>query len=362
MIKRIGFFVIISVLTSIAVMGQKPTITFEEKTFDFGTINESDGKATHVFEFTNSGSTALLVQRVNASCGCTTPEWTKTPIEPGKKGEITVTYNPAGRPGAFTKNITVYSNASNEVESLIIKGTVNSKSTAAAENYPVQAGELKLRTKMIQMSNVAKGSTRTNTLLVKNGSNAKLTVAVSDLPVYLKAEAKPDVLNPNEEGKIEFVFDSKKCAEWGPVYDNVLLVLNGKKVADDAHKITINATVMDDFSKMTIEEKRQAPILEIKSPNLILGSMKQGSIVRGKAIIKNSGQKALEIRRVINNNSNITVHPGKLSIRGGKTGELKIDIDTKAFPVGDYKKSFMIQTNDPGNSFMTYTLSWSVKK
>ena len=114
--------------------------------------------------------------------------------------------------------------------------------------------------------------------------------------------------------------------------------------------------------KMTIEEKQQSPILEIKSPNLQFGSIKQGSRVRGQAIIKNNGQKPLEIRRVINNNSNVLVHPMRLSIKGGKTGELKIDIDTKTLPQGDYKKSFTIQTNDPENSFLIYTLSWTVKK
>lgn len=360
--KRFGILLIVSTLVTITAWAQKPVITFEEKTFDFGTINESDGKATHVFEFSNTGSTALLVQRVNASCGCTTPEWTKTPIEPGKKGEITVTYNPAGRPGAFTKAITVYSNASNEVESLLIKGTVNSSSAPAMNNYPIQIGDLKVKTKTVLLNNVSKGNTKTNTMLIMNGSKSKMSVSLADVPVYLKAEVKPSVLNPNEEGRIEITFDSKKCAEWGPVFDNIYLVLDGKKVADELHKINVNANVVDDFSKMTIEEKQQSPILEIKSPNLMFGSIKQGSRVRGQAIIKNNGQKPLEIRRVINNNSNVLVHPMRLSIKGGKTGELKIDVDTKSLPQGDYKKSFTIQTNDPENSFLIYTLSWTVKK
>ena len=360
--KRFGILLIVSTLVTITAWAQKPVITFEEKTFDFGTINESDGKATHVFEFSNTGSTALLVQRVNASCGCTTPEWTKTPIEPGKKGEITVTYNPAGRPGAFTKTIAVYSNASNEVESLLIKGTVNSSSAPAMNNYPIQIGDLKVKTKTVLLNNVSKGNTKTNTMLIMNGSKSKMSVSLADVPVYLKAEVKPSVLNPNEEGRIEITFDSKKCAEWGPVFDNIYLVLDGKKVADELHKINVNANVVDDFSKMTIEEKQQSPILEIKSPNLQFGSIKQGSRVRGQAIIKNNGQKPLEIRRVINNNSNVLVHPMRLSIKGGKTGELKIDVDTKSLPQGDYKKSFTIQTNDPENSFLIYTLSWTVKK
>jgi hypothetical protein len=99
-------------------------ITFETKTWDFGKIAEEDQKATYVFNFTNTGNTPLVVSRVHASCGCTTPTWTKEPIEPGKKGSVTVAYNPLGRPGVFTKTITVFTNASEENVTLLIKGEV----------------------------------------------------------------------------------------------------------------------------------------------------------------------------------------------------------------------------------------------
>lgn len=110
-------------LVSLAANAQKPVIDFATKSHDFGKINEADGNVTHVFDFTNKGKTPLVINRVQASCGCTTPAWTKSPIESEKKGTITVTYNTAGRPGTFTKTITVFSNDSiNQV--LVIKGEV----------------------------------------------------------------------------------------------------------------------------------------------------------------------------------------------------------------------------------------------
>jgi hypothetical protein len=101
--------------------------TFVTEMHDFGTINESDGLAVFVFEFTNSGTDPLVLKNVQASCGCTTPNWPKEPILPGKKGEIKVTYNPAGRPGTFEKNITVTSDGNPEIQMLKIKGIVNPK-------------------------------------------------------------------------------------------------------------------------------------------------------------------------------------------------------------------------------------------
>jgi len=115
---------LVCLVFSLAAMCQKPVISFDTKEHDFGKINEKDGSVTYVFDFTNKGNAPLVVSRVQASCGCTTPTWTKAPIEAGKKGAITVTYNTSNRPGMFTKTITVYSNDALEQTVLIIKGEV----------------------------------------------------------------------------------------------------------------------------------------------------------------------------------------------------------------------------------------------
>ena len=66
----------------------------------------------------------MVLTRVIASCGCTTPEWTKEPIAPGKTGDIKITYNPKDRPGPFVKTISVYSNGKNGSFILTIRGEV----------------------------------------------------------------------------------------------------------------------------------------------------------------------------------------------------------------------------------------------
>ena len=75
-------------MVAVAAMAQKPIINFPTKEFDFGKINEVDGSVTHIFDFTNKGNAPLVVNRVQASCGCTTPTWSKEPIEAGKKVQL----------------------------------------------------------------------------------------------------------------------------------------------------------------------------------------------------------------------------------------------------------------------------------
>ena len=98
-----------------------------ETTHDFKTIKEADGAATHTFKIKNEGKAPLVITKVTTSCGCTTREYTKEPIAPGKTGEIKVTYDTANRPGPFTRTIQVYSNGSSGSYILTIKGTVEGK-------------------------------------------------------------------------------------------------------------------------------------------------------------------------------------------------------------------------------------------
>jgi hypothetical protein len=101
------------------------SIVFASTVHDYGTIVQgADGSCE--FVFVNKGKAPIVLNDVKASCGCTVPEWTRTPVAPGTKGSIKVTYN-TNNVGAFTKTITVNSNAVNNPMVLVIKGSVNPK-------------------------------------------------------------------------------------------------------------------------------------------------------------------------------------------------------------------------------------------
>jgi hypothetical protein len=97
-------------------------ITFVSLEHNYGTI-EYAANGICEFEFTNTGKEVLTLNNVQASCGCTAPEWSKEPIKPGDKGKITVKYN-TQLPGTFQKQIRVYSNATTSPVVLTIKGEV----------------------------------------------------------------------------------------------------------------------------------------------------------------------------------------------------------------------------------------------
>ena len=110
-----------------------PKFTIEKTSHDFGNIEEGV-QATVTFTFKNTGNAPLVLNNVVASCGCTTPKWTNEPIAPGKEGTVTAIYNSKGRPGNFTKTITVTHNGEGGTDYLTIRGNVNRAPTPKTVN------------------------------------------------------------------------------------------------------------------------------------------------------------------------------------------------------------------------------------
>jgi hypothetical protein len=107
-------------------------LVLKQTSFDFGKIPQGR-PVTHVFEITNTGKETLHLDNVQASCGCTTPEWSREPIQPGATTSIKVGYNAAAE-GAFNKTVTIVYN-NNQTKTIVISGTVyKAPATSAPAN------------------------------------------------------------------------------------------------------------------------------------------------------------------------------------------------------------------------------------
>lgn len=127
--KKIVFILFAFVLSTNLMVSQsdakkEPKVEFKKSSHDFGKVAESSKTVTCEFTFKNVGTAPFLIQRVQASCGCTTPEYTSEPVLPGKEGKIKVSYSTVGRPGVFSKDVNVFTNVADTVYRLTIKGEV----------------------------------------------------------------------------------------------------------------------------------------------------------------------------------------------------------------------------------------------
>lgn len=122
--KKFVFILVALMCLTVSAFAQAQ-IKFDKTTHNYGTFSEASPIQKCVFTFTNEGDAPLIINQAVASCGCTVPKYTKTPVKPGEKGTIEVTYNGKGKfPGHFKKTITIRTNGTPEMVRLYIEGTM----------------------------------------------------------------------------------------------------------------------------------------------------------------------------------------------------------------------------------------------
>lgn len=111
-----------------------PVFEFESDVIDYGKL-EVAADGVRIFKFKNIGKSPLVISRIQSSCGCTVPEKPEKPIMPGASGEIKVKYD-TKRQGGFSKEITVFSNASEPEKKLRIKGIILKAESPVVKDRP----------------------------------------------------------------------------------------------------------------------------------------------------------------------------------------------------------------------------------
>lgn len=342
-------------------MGQQPVITFEKTEHDFGKIQEADGRVSTIFTFKNEGMAPLVLSNVRASCGCTTPTWTKEPVEPGQTGSITVTYNPNGRPGRFQKTVTITSNATEPTKKVYIKGEVIPKPAKPVNKFTIQMGDMSLKSKVIDLGIVKRGELKSGEIEYANLTQAdhQVELATNPAETFIGNQITLAKVKPNETGKFIFVLDSKAAKIYGPLEVYAYVVVDGKKDISEPYKLTIKADIVEDFSNMSVEQKQKAPIIETLTEQTA-SNIAAGKVVKFVFPIKNIGVNPLEIRRIYTTEKALTIKSPK-AIKSGKKGMVTVDINTKGLEKGAYSRELVIISNDYQNPIKRVRLNFTVE-
>ena len=299
------------------------TIVFDKTSHNFGEIDQKGGPQTFSFEFTNKGAEPVIIQNVTASCGCTSPDWSKAPVPPGGRGYVKATYTPSGVM-PFNKSLTVYSNGAPASINLYISGKVVAQAPKVEEQYPVSYGALRLRKSEISLGRITQGATKTDSVEVINTGDAPVSVTFTGVPKHTVLELSPATLQKDEKGFIRSRFNTAavKPQEWGIVKYPVGITVNGKPY--NAPKLTVAATIEDDFSKLTPADYESAPAVSFKETTYNFNTVKQGTKVTAEFEITNTGKKNLLIHKAYAECACLKVSTPK-SLKAGATAVIKAD-------------------------------------
>jgi LEA14-like dessication related protein len=106
-----------------SIFAQENSVEIREKKIDFGEVSEGE-MVEKTFEIINRDETPLIIHDIAVTCGCTVPEWTKTPVKSGEKTFIKVRFDTNGKTGRQNKSITLLTNAKQSKIALLLTGIV----------------------------------------------------------------------------------------------------------------------------------------------------------------------------------------------------------------------------------------------
>jgi hypothetical protein len=256
MLSKYLIFLSVLLLQAAVAFGQGQ-LAFGKDNHDFGVVTEG-AQATYDFEFTNNGDAPVIISNVSASCGCTTPFWTKEPVLPGKKGKVTASYNSAGRPGVFYKTVTVVSNAQNANIVLTIKGTVEPKPVVAATPQEVErSGRLVLNKTSHNFGKVEKGQPVSQVFTVRNTGKSDLNIqTVQSGCNCVSYKASQPTVAPSGSATIELRYNPINA---GPQNENVTIY--SSDLQTPAYKVVLQANVVESLASQNMlrEQKTAVP-------------------------------------------------------------------------------------------------------
>ena len=324
------------------------TIKFEEETHDFGEVIQ--GKpVTFSFSFLNDGEEPITLDKVKASCGCTTPKWTKEPVAASKKGSIDVSYN-AARMGSFSKSVSVWYNGRTSPKVVFIKGKVipdPAKPVASTSAYKVKRGSLSFE-KVTESIGTFKDTEKKEIMFkFQNTSNKPVTITKTEGDPGFNILPMKRLLQPQEEGVIKVTIDGSQMTKEGYFYKQM------KIFTDDDPETPKQFSVSGTLEKTAEPEEAKvdpalAPKIKFKETKVKGGTIIEGEKFVYDFVFTNEGKSPLEINSAKASCGCTASTPKDKVVEPGDESRITATFNSRG-RVGKNNKYITVKTNDPEN-------------
>lgn len=320
-----------------------------ETTHDFGAFHEDDGRVNCEFRFVNEGTEDVAIRAARASCGCTTPSYTKTPIAPGDTATVAVSFNPTGRPGRFSKSVTIdiAGAGAGPRQMLVINGVVIGSGNTLRSRYPVEHGAMKLRTTQLPFGTVLKGKAKSAFLEVYNASSEPIVPQWTSLPAHFRlATSGTDTIPAGEQLVYSLTLTPSQTSLYGILTDSAFIALPGQEPL----KIDLTAILEEDFSRLTPSQREKAPVVSVDPLRVDFGEFPAGGEpVTRSFVIENKGKSDLLIHRLYTTDPGVSVKLDKTKVKKGQHATATVTVTPSGLPADILNAHLQLIANDPEN-------------
>lgn len=357
------------------------SIEFDNTTHDFGDLKKG-APCSHVFKFTNVTDHPVKLTHVKASCGCTTPQWTRDAIEPGKTGEIKVSYD-SNRIGPFNKSVRVMVDSATAPILIYIKGKIENTEEATAGhdhdhdghgheahaheavvpsiNYTVPRGAF-IFEKMVQnLKEVTSEGAETVEFRFKNTSDKAVTITNVTATEEFQVNPQHKTVNPGQESKLVVTVDGKKMKEMGSAdgyFSKRISISTDEEGTASEKSMTVNGTFKRVWSE---EEIASSPQIEFETQDVNGGKVIEGEKFIYDFKFKNTGKSNLVIYSTKASCGCTASKPSKESIAPGETAAITAEFNSQGRS-GKQSKTVTVKSNDVDSPVVTLKFTVEVVK
>jgi hypothetical protein len=343
--KGKNLLLLMMTMATVTVSAQK--ISVKNEVIDCGQVLYRH-PATAEFEITNKGGNDLIIDNVEADCGCSKVDYPKRSLARGDSFVLKGTYD-AKQLGHFEKTLFVYSNGSKKPLELTIRGVVVTEIVDFSGSYPFTLGQLRVDKTDIEFDDVNRGERPYEEIHVMNPTKQAVQPTVMHLPNYLSAIVSPTQIAPGHSGVVRITLNSSVLRDLGLTQTSVYLgQFLGDKVSADK-EITMSAVLLPDFRGINKTNKSLAPHIVLSTTQLDFGDFGGDESKKEAIEIQNKGKSTLDIRSVQMFTTGIELSLNKRKLEPGEEAKLKIKVMAKDMKNLRTKPRVLMITNDPDN-------------
>ena len=344
-------------------------VSVDKVSHDFGDIFTDQGPVSCTYTFTNISNKPILLLQAVSSCGCTTTEWTREPIQPGKTGTVNAEFDNNDGPYPFDKTITVYVSELKNPIVLHLRGSAHDNARPLKESYTLIIGNMGVKSLEIKAGTLSQRETKSGTVAIANVGRTPMKVEFTNVSEGLSVQVYPNPVPARSVANLTYTIESSR-ERWGknwyyatPVIDGRVYKATGKIPAaeqpvEDLHfytepnsrlgigksEIGFWAVTKENFAGIPSETKEEMSNPSFTKSTVNFGKLASGAKTTLTFEYTNKGKRDCEFFKLDADCSNVKVVEMNKTAPG-KKGRIVVELDTKGMPKGENIIALTLITN-----------------
>ena len=382
----------ISILASLAVLFLSTVValaqnevTVDKNVHDFGDIYTDQGPVSCTFTFTNNSSKPILLLSAVASCGCTDVEWTREPIQPGKKGTVNATFDNNDGPYPFDKTVTVYVSDIKKPFVLHLRGSAHENAKPLKEAYSLKIGNMGVKTLENKVGNLSQRETKSGNIVIANVGITPMKVEFEDVSEGLTLAVYPNPVPAKSVANLSYSIKANR-QRWGKNWYYATPVIDGRRykatgtlpakeveegtehfysepntrVGIGKSEIAFWAATKENFSSLPTDYKNDMANPTFTKSTVSFGKLASGAKTTLTFEYTNNGKMDSEFFKLDADCSNVKVKEMEKTAPG-KKGRIVVELDTKGMPKGENIIALNLFTNSPFRPVISLQIAGTIQ-